>query len=107
MVDVKKSPKDLKLTRDYTRNINKEIVKKKMMSSAVTYSLYTKGINEDEVINDVADVLLRLNDNDIYEMRKIKDKRVKQFNNILLKDSLSNLPEKRFTVIETDTGEMI
>jgi len=107
MVDVKKSPKDLKLIRDYTRNINKEIVKKKMMSSAVTYSLYTKGINEDEVINDVADVLLRLNDNDIYEMRKIKDKRVKQFNNILLKDSLSNLPEKRFTVIETDTGEMI
>jgi hypothetical protein len=107
MVDVKKSPNNLKLIRDYTRVMNKEVVKKRMISSAVTYSLYTKGINSDESMNDVADLLLRLNDNDIHEMRRIKDRRVLQLNKILLQDSLQNLPDKRFSVIDIETGVMI
>lgn len=106
MVDVKKSPKDLKLTRDYTRNMNKEVVKKRLMNATITYTLYEKGINRDSVLDDCIHVLTRLNDNDIYDMQRIKDKRIMLLNNMLLKEQLDNIPQKRFSILNNETGEI-
>lgn len=106
MVDVKKSPKDLKLTRDYTRNMNKGVVKKRLMNATITYTLYEKGINRDSVLDDCIHVLTRLNDNDIYDMQRIKDKRIMLLNNMLLKEQLDNIPQKRFSILNNETGEI-
>lgn len=106
MVDVKKSPKDLKLTRDYTRKMNKDIVKKRLINATVTYSLYEKGINNDTVLQDCIHVLTRMNDNDIHELRRIKDKRIKTLNQMLYIGQLDNIPEQRYTIIDNDTGEI-
>lgn len=108
MVDVAKAPKDLKLTRDYTRKINKNIVKKRMVNAAITYSLYDKGINNDSVMEDAADVLLMLNDNDIYELKRMKEKRIKQLNKLLYDNPLSSEKrQRRFTMLDKQTGDII
>ena len=107
MVDVKKSPKNLKLTRDYTRHLNKEIVKKRMVNAAITYSIYDKGINQDDVLQDAADILLMLNDNDVYELKKHKEKKLQQFSNMLYQLPLDVDRNRRITLIDNDTGEVL
>ena len=107
MIDVKKSPKDLKLTRDYTRQMNKDIVKKRMVNAAITYSIYEKGINDDDVLQDAADVLLMLNDNDIYDLKKQKEKKIMQLNELLYQQPLPNRTHRNVQLINKDTGEII
>lgn len=107
MVDVKKSPKNIKLQRDYTRNLNKEIVKKRMINSAITYSIYDKGINQDDVLQDAADILLMLNDNDIYQLKKHKEKKLQQYSNIIYQLPLDSDRHRRITLINNDTGEVL
>ena len=106
MVDVKKSPKELKLTRDYTRRMNKEIVKKRIINATITYSLYTKGINQDDVALDAADVLLMLNDNDIHTMKQVKQKRIIQLNNMLLNGPVEKT-RRRYKLLDSESGELI
>lgn len=108
MVDVAKAPKDLKLTRDYTRRMNKDIVRKRLINSAITYSIYDKGINDDDVLQDAADVLCMLNDNDIYELKRQKEKKITQLNKMLYELPLrSGERQHRITIIDNDTGEII
>ena len=80
MVDCLSTPKYIKLVRSYNRNLSKEVVKKRMLNAAITYTLYTKGINKDDVIDDCAAALLRLNDNDIEMMKRYKKKKTKLLN---------------------------
>lgn len=104
-IDVAKLRKGLKLKRKYSRNLNKEIVKRKMLNSAITYSIYSKGINDDDVITDCAAALLRLNDNDIENMRKYKEKKKKLLNNEDL-SGMINDNRQSFVIINED-GEII
>lgn len=107
IVDVKKSQKELKLTRDYTRKMNKDIVKKRMINAAITFGLYDKGINNDDVVQDAADILLMLNDNDIYELKRQKEKKIKQFNSELYQLPLPGRRRVRnITIIDNATGEI-
>lgn len=105
MVDVKKAPKELKLIRSYTRKLNSEVVKKRALSAAVSFSLYTQGINDNSGIEDAANLLLTLNDNDIYEMKRLKGKRAMQLNQYLTSEDISP-GFKRYTIIDDDTGEI-
>lgn len=107
MVDVKKAPKELKLTRDYSRKMNKELVKKRMINAAITYGIYDKGINHDDVLQDAADILLMLNDNDIYELKRQKEKKLVQFNRLLNELPLPGNRHRNYTIIDNDTGEIL
>lgn len=80
LIDIKLSKNKLKLVRDYSRKLNKEVMKKRVINTAITYALYDKGINNDDVLVDCMDALLRLNDNDIYNARKYKGKKMRQLN---------------------------
>ena len=78
------------------------------INAAITYGLYDKGINNDDVVQDAADVLLMLNDNDIYELKKQKEKKIKQFNNMMYQLPLPGRRQQRnITIIDNDTGEII
>lgn len=65
MVDAKLHSKDLKLVREYVRNLDKETVKRRLLSSAITYGFYNQGDNSNTPEDDVVSCLCRLNDNDL------------------------------------------
>ncbi len=89
MIDCKLPKQKLKLIREYHRNLCKDVVKRKMLNSVLTYGFYTRGINEDDVLIDCTEALLRLNDNDIHHMKVSKIKKSRQFN----ADELSGMVE--------------
>ena len=99
------TPKHLKLTRIYTRNLNKELVKHRMLHGAVTYSLYVNGLNDNDVIHDCAAALLRLNDNDIHNMKQYKEKKKRLLNRA---DFSSVIEDNRpsYIVVSESDGEM-
>lgn len=103
MIDCKLPNKDLKLIRKYNRNLCKDIVKRKMLNSAITYGFYTRGLNNDDVLLDCTEALLRLNDNDIQKMKAAKIKKFGQFN----ADELSGMIEtgslKSYKIVD-DSG---
>lgn len=90
MIDCKLPNKRLKLIREYNRNLCKDIVKRKMLNNAITLGFYTRGLNEDDVLIDCTEALLRLNDNDIHQMKVSKIKKSRQYN----ADELSGLIEE-------------
>lgn len=105
-VDVKKPPKEIKLQRDYTRNLDAYLVRRRAMSAAVSYSLYTKGLNNLSPYEDAADLLCTLNDNDVEYMDRLKKKRGLQLNNLLYAEP-SLEEERTFTIIKNETGEVL
>lgn len=104
-IDAVNTPKYLKLIRVYNRNLSKEVVKRKMLNSAITYSLYVKGINEDSVIDDCAAALIKLNDNDIFNMKRYKDKKKKLLNNVDLAEVIED--NRQSYIIMSEDGEII
>ena len=102
-VDVAVPPPKLKLIRDYSRRLNSNIIKSRMLNQAVTYGIYTRGINDDDVLEDCTEALLRLNDNDIERMRQYKHKKVRQYDNEQLADTIEEV--RRSYYIVTNDGE--
>lgn len=102
MIDCLSVPKYLKMVRQYNRNLNKEVIKKRMLNSAITYSLYVKGINNDNVIDDCAAALIRLNDNDIQNMKRFKTKKIKTLNNEELVNMIDDERTNFFRLIDED-----
>ena len=106
-VDMKKLPDELKVIRDYSRRINSAVVRKRVISSVITYSLYMNGIdNNQNGYEDAADIFCTLNDNDIINMRRIKEKRKKQLNKELFSGAM---PKRQHTVsiYDNQTGEIL
>lgn len=66
--------------RDYSRKLDYNLMKRRYIHSAISLSLYGKGINNDEVEQDLIDNLSMLNDNDIHAAMNYKYKRSHQLN---------------------------
>ena len=83
-------------------------MKQTIIRKAVTYGMYLKGKNEDSPVNDVMLSVLRLNDNDIHDAKKYKERKAKQLSRQLLESSLPKEELQRqydFTIIDGNTGE--
>jgi hypothetical protein len=104
-VDCKFSRKDISFIRTYNKQLNGDIMKKKLLHSVIVYGIYNKGINEDDVLSDCAEALLRLNDNDIDDMKRYKKKKSRQFNVNELA-GLNKTDAKQFYVVDED-GQII
>lgn len=100
-VDCKFCRKDISFIRTYNKKLNADIMKKKLLHSAIVYGIYNKGLNEDDVLQDCAEALLRLNDNDIDDMKRYKTKKSRQFSEIELA-GLNKSNAKQFYVIDED-----
>ena len=107
MVDVKKAPEEIKLQRDYTRNLDAKIVRKRALSASITYSLYMNGLNDLSPEEDAADLFCILNDNDIEYMNRVKHKRKKQLNKLLYNAPIKDKPERNYSIVKNDTGEVL
>lgn len=104
-VDVYIPPKKIKLIREYSRNLNKDVVKHRMLHSCVTFGFYERGINDDSVFKDCAAALLRLNDNDIHNMMQYKVKKKQQLYNKLYDSDISGSTDYEFELVNKKTGE--
>ncbi len=107
MIDVKMKDHDLKLTRSYTRKLNAELLKKKALNSAITYGIYTRGLNDDPVTDDFYDCIYRLNDNDIYDSQRFKQKKLLQFNADELQEVFIGQKVETYNIVNLDTGDLL
>lgn len=107
LVDCVTKPDDVRLVREYNRRMNAEIVKQRALKSAVTLGIYYKGRNADTPLEDMVDALCVLNDNDIHNAARFKNKKLRQFSEKELAQlSVIESPEHNFVVMDKGTGEI-
>lgn len=104
MVDVNIRMKDVKLIRLYTRRLNSEMMKKRVINAAVTLGIYTRGINDDDIMQDCVEALCQLNDNDIHDAFRYKQKKARQFNASELADTYVSSSVHQFEILNIQTG---
>jgi len=106
LVDIHVPPKQLKLVREYSRHLNADLVKRRAINSIVTLGFYNKGMNEDDIMQDVVDALCTLNDNDVEKALRYKTKKAQQLNTDELPGSLTYIARSELTIIDKTTGEV-
>lgn len=105
-LDMKMIPEDKKLVRNYNRKLSVESMKKRVIGSAVTLGIYVRGINEDSPLQDCFEALMRMNDNDIMEANRYKQKKLRQFNPNELAEVFESSEKHRFRLLDESDGTL-
>ena len=105
-LDMKMTPDEVKLVRNYNRKLSVESMKKRVIGSAVTLGIYMRGINEDSPLQDCFEALLRMNDNDIMEAQRYKQKKLRQFNEDELSGVFVSSEKHRFRLLDESDGTL-
>lgn len=102
-------PEDQSLVRVYTRKLNSEVVKARAVKAAVTYGIYIKGINSADPLQDCIEALCMMNDNDIQDALRFKNKKIRQFNENELAETMENAVKRssNLMIIDKDTGDIV
>ena len=100
---------DRSLVRTYTRKLNSEVVKSRAVKAAITYGIYTRGINDASPLRDCIEALCMLNDNDVEDAIRFKTKKIRQFNSDELADTMKNAVKRssNLMMVDKDTGDII
>ena len=100
---------DLSLVRTYTRKLNSEVVKSRAIKAAVTYGIYTKGVNDENPLQDCIEALCMLNDNDLQDALRYKNKKIRQFNEDELADTMNNTLKRpnNLMIIDKESGDIL
>lgn len=105
-IDGKNNCSDAVALRQYDHDKNSELVKKRALSSICSFNLYYKGENTESSEIDILDFMNSLNDNDIENMQRLKNKKLKRAD---YREALgrSNMAKGRFALIDVESGEII
>lgn len=95
------------MIRQYCRKLNSEIMKKRVINAAITLGIYTRGINQDTVVQDCVEALCQLNDNDIHDAFRYKKKKARQFNASELAETYVSSDTHEYQVVNINTGELL
>lgn len=96
---------DVKMLRKYQRNLDLELIKKRLANQLATFSLYLQGENNNDVIQDSLNFMSYLNESDIEKAINYKKKKAP-----LLKDRVSadNVEiESRYALLDKEDGTII
>lgn len=104
--DMHMTPEQARLVRNYNRKLSVDSMKKRVINSAVTLGIYTRGINHDNPLQDACEALLRMNDNDIYNAVMYKSKKLRQYNPEELADTFESDELHAFRLLDEETGEI-
>lgn len=104
VVDMKLLPDKLKLVRNYNRTLNSALMKRMLLNKAVVYGFYTKGINEDGIMKDAMDALLKMNDNDLMGALQYKRRKARQFSGEELTGCIDAPVSHSFVLLDNETG---
>lgn len=102
--DMKMTKDEVRLIRNYNRRLNQEAVKKRFINAAVTYGLYRRGENNDSPIQDAFEAIITMNDNDIHNARRFKQKKLRQLNAEELAEVFTSSEIHPFSVVDQKTG---
>ncbi len=105
-IDMRMTSEQARLVRNYNRKLNIDAMKKRVLCSAITLGIYSRGLNEDSPIQDAYEALLKMNDNDIYNAMLYKSKKLRQFNPEELSGVYEGGDLHRFRLLDEDTGEI-
>lgn len=105
-MDLKYSHEEIQLVRNYNRKLNINSMRKRVMNSVVTLGIYTRGKNTDNPMQDAFEALLRMNDNDVYEAQRFKQKKLQQLNDEELAGVYEDNTTHDFEIIRVGTGEI-
>ena len=95
-----------RLIRNYNRKLSAEAVKKRFINAAVTFGLYTRGENAASPLQDAFEAMLRMNDNDVQNARKYKEKKLRQLNPDELAEVFSGCVVHPIQFIDPETGAL-
>lgn len=104
VVDAKRLPKELKLVRTYNRKLNKDVMKRDLLNKSIVYGIYTKGINDDGIMQDAMNALLKMNDNDIMNALRYKRKKSREFSAAELSGMLEQTVSHDFVLVDRLSG---
>jgi hypothetical protein len=85
-IDINVNSEQVEILREYQNNLDKLSVKKRILHSQATFSLYNKELNNDKISDDILDLMGDLNENDIEDYKTYKKKKAR-----LLKNRLNSL----------------
>lgn len=100
---------DRTLVRTYARKLNSEVLKSRAIKAAVTYGIYIKGINNENPLQDCIEILCMMNDNDMEDALRFKSKKIRQFNENELADTMENTLDRpnNLMIIDKGSGDII
>jgi len=95
-----------KLIREYQRDLDTDKMKKRVLNSLSTLSIYINKDNQNTLTSDVIDFMSYLNESDIEKSLEYKKKK-----SALLKNRLDNLKtldlEKSYLIVDSETAEIL
>lgn len=107
-MDAAPVPEGLKMQRIYKRQLSAEKMKKAIIHKVVTYGMYVKGLNNDSPVSDAMLAVLALNDNDIKDAKRYKERRAKQLNKEMLAEVMPEANyDHNYMLIDKLTGEYV
>ena len=106
MVDVLVPPVELPFIRQYNRNLSADVMKRQLINKAVMLSFYNKGINEDSPARDAMDAVLTLNDNDVKQAMRYKQKKSRQLSGQELSGLRDDYSSLDITIVNNRSGEI-
>lgn len=107
-VNKKFDEENVKLSREYQKNLDTELMKTKLINTLSTYSLYIHGDDvQNDLLHDSLDFMSTLNETDMEKAIDYKRKKIALLQNRLGDiEGVSKL-ENKFKIIDTETGESI
>ena len=106
MPDVLVPPVELPFIRQYNRNLSADVMKRQLINKAVMLSFYNKGINEDSPARDAMEAVLTLNDNDVKQAMRYKQKKSRQLSSNELSGLRNNYSLPKVAIINSESGEI-
>lgn len=106
LVDVIIPPEDIKLVREYSNNLNKELVKLNAARAIGTFNVYENrsGTN---IYDDILEFMSALNDNDMYNLKMYKYKKMHLLQNKVDTDAYNDENRPVYGLVNLETGEII
>lgn len=106
LVDVSIPSTNLTLVRDYSKRLNADRMKHRAFSSLISYNFYAKGDNSDSLFQDNIDFINSLNDNDIKQAQRYKNRKRSKLSKEVLEESELNV-ERDWFLVDYESGERV
>ena len=95
-----------KLIREYQKNLDIQALKRRLINSIATFSLYVNNENDNSVTSDITDFMAFINESDVEKSINYKKKK-----SAMLKNRLENLDSidirKNFLIVDSETAEIL
>lgn len=105
LVDTIIPPDSIKLVREYSQNLNKELVKLNAGRAISTFNVYNNRVGT-SLYEDIADFIACLNDNDMYKLKQYKYKKIHLLQDKIEADETEN-SVPAILLIDKNTGEYL